>query len=184
MPIEVDLSEVLHNPGARHPLEVDVPCTPELELDCTAPVTGRVVFTNTGNLLVIQGRVETKLRTECPRCITPVVSRVEAEVDEEFTVEHDQVKGRADDEEGFVDPTLASLWEGGHLLNLTELMRQSIVLSQPPEPLCREDCRGLCPHCGTNLNEETCECEEPSDSPFAALASLLPGDKDRSTEDA
>ena len=47
------------------------------------------------------------------------------------------------------------------------------VLMVPLKPLCQEDCRGLCPICGANLNRETCSCQaEKSDSPFAALAKL------------
>ncbi len=176
MPSKVDLSELLHTPLMRVPLDVDVPCTPELEMDCVSPVRGRVVFTNTGNLLVIQGKVNVTLRTECPRCLTPVESHVDAIVDEEFTVAQDHVTGRAEDDDGFKDPTLQAMWEDGHMLNLTELLRQSLVLAVVIEPLCREDCQGLCPQCGANWNEASCDCETPVDSPFAVLAGLV---KDR-----
>lgn len=173
MPSRVDLSELLHTPGMRVPLDVDVPCTPELEMDCASPVKGRVVFTNTGNLLVIQGKVNVTVRSECPRCLQPVESRVDAVVDEEFTVEESRVTGRADDDEGFQDPSLGAMWESGFMLNLTELLRQSLVLSMVSEPLCREDCLGICPQCGANRNEASCDCEPPLDSPFAALAGLM-----------
>lgn len=176
MPEELDLSELLHNPGMRVPTDVDVPCTPELEVDCTSPVTGRLVFTNTGNVLVIQGEATVNMKSRCPRCLTEVQSQLVFEVDEEFTVEHDQVMGRADDEAGAPDPGLADLFTAGHLLDLTELLRQSIVLSEGTEPLCRDDCAGLCPQCGANRNEAPCDCAPPVDSPFAALAGLYEGE--------
>jgi uncharacterized protein len=48
-----------------------------------------------------------------------------------------------------------------------------LLLSLPTRPLCREDCRGLCPHCGINLNRESCGCrEERLDSRLAALRSI------------
>lgn len=175
MPTQLDLSEVLHTPGMRVPFDVDMACTPEMELDCASAVTGRLVFTNTINLLVVQGNIRASLRTECPRCLTTVVSHVEAEVDEEYTVEHGQVTGHAEDDDGVADPAVKALWTAGHLLNLSELARQSLVVASPSAPLCREECRGLCPHCGRNLNEEACDCEEAPESPFAALADLLPG---------
>lgn len=172
MPVQLDLSEILHTHGMRLPADVNVPCTPELELDCVKPVTGRLVFTNTGNLLVIQGNVSATLRTTCPRCLSDVVSTTEAPVDEEFTITDDEVTGRADDESGMADPATAALWQGGTVLNLTELVRQSVVLAVPLEPLCREDCKGLCPQCGANRNEKDCACEPSVESPFAALAGL------------
>lgn len=178
MPELLDLSEILHTPGMRLPFDVDLPATPELEVDCLAPVTGHLVFTNTRNLLVVQGEVTTVLRTSCPRCLTEVSTVTPVPVDDEFTISESSITGRADDEAGMADPATAALWQERHILNLTELARQSIVLETPMEPLCREDCKGLCPLCGVNRNEVDCQCESPKDSPFAALAGLYKQDAD------
>jgi len=60
------------------------------------------------------------------------------------------------------------------IFDLTELLRQSILLALPMRPLCSEECKGLCPHCGANLNEGPCGCPTDLDAnPFAALAKLL-----------
>ena len=48
----------------------------------------------------------------------------------------------------------------GKPLDLTDDVREDILLSLPLKFLCQEDCRGLCPHCGQNLNEGTCSCQE------------------------
>lgn len=178
MPVQLDLSELLHTPGMRVPCDVEVPCNSELELDCEGPVEGRITFTNTGNLLVVHGSVKVTLRTQCPRCLTEVVQPRAVPVDDEFTVLDNQVSARADDEEGLADPALIELWQDGHVLNLTELVRQSTVLEFPVEPLCRDDCRGLCPLCGCNRNETECECAAPPLSPFSALAGLYKPDAD------
>jgi uncharacterized protein len=64
----------------------------------------------------------------------------------------------------------------GPVVNLGGFFREVLALALPVQPLCREDCRGLCPRCGIDRNEETCACEEGARrSPFAALAALRPG---------
>jgi len=60
-------------------------------------------------------------------------------------------------------------------VDLTEEIRQCLLLELPMKPLCRTDCKGLCPQCGHNRNEGPCSCrtEEPED-PWEKLRSLLP----------
>lgn len=178
MPELVDLSEILHTPGMRQPLTVDIPASSELELECEGPVTGQLVFTNTGNLLVVQGELRALLRSLCPRCLADVTTSTQVPVDDEFEVVETAITGRADDDTGMADPATAALWQERHILNLTELARQSIVLATPIEPLCREDCKGLCPVCGASRNDTECNCEPPKNSPFAALSGLYKHDPD------
>lgn len=47
-----------------------------------------------------------------------------------------------------------------HLLDLTEALRQYTIVAVPMKPLCKADCAGICPTCGTNLNESTCDCDK------------------------
>jgi uncharacterized protein len=60
----------------------------------------------------------------------------------------------------------------GEKLDLEPLFREQFVLAIPFAPLCREDCKGLCPQCGTDLNSGTCKCEKPIDPRLAALKGL------------
>jgi uncharacterized protein len=71
---------------------------------------------------------------------------------------------------------LESGWFRGPEIELGGYLREVVALALPVQPLCREDCRGLCPRCGADRNRETCACEEtkPS-SPFAVLAALRGG---------
>jgi uncharacterized protein len=65
-------------------------------------------------------------------------------------------------------------------LDLTDEIRQCILLELPMKPLCRRDCAGLCPQCGKNLNEGPCTClpdEDQAEDPFAKLRGLLPPDR-------
>ena len=163
---------MLHTPGMRRTLDVHIPCTAELDLPCTQPVAGRLVLTSTGNVLVVQGELSISLKSVCPRCLADVFSDAAVPVDEEFAVDDCTITGRADDDSGMADPTVAALWQDRRLLNLTELVRQAIVLELPGEPLCREDCKGLCAQCGANLNDTQCDCRPATGSPFGALAAL------------
>ena len=59
-------------------------------------------------------------------------------------------------------------------LNVEELLRQAILVELPLQPLCSEDCKGLCPKCGNNFNEGLCSCQKDADeSPFIKLENLL-----------
>ena len=61
-----------------------------------------------------------------------------------------------------------------HILDLTEAVRQYILLATPMKPLCRKDCAGLCPTCGCNLNQVSCNCPpSPADSRWSELKKLL-----------
>ncbi len=61
-----------------------------------------------------------------------------------------------------------------HVLDLTEVTRQNILLAIPPSPVCRTKCAGLCPHCGKNWNEGPCDCKEENIDPrMQVLKQLL-----------
>ena len=60
----------------------------------------------------------------------------------------------------------------GERIDLEPLFREQFVLAVPYAPLCREDCKGLCPQCGIDRNTGTCTCEKPIDPRLAALKGL------------
>ncbi len=76
------------------------------------------------------------------------------------------------EEEEAVDSGEPLFVEG--IFDLTELIRQSVLVAVPIKTLCAEDCKGLCPHCAKNLNDGPCNCPPDQDTgPFAALGSLM-----------
>jgi uncharacterized protein len=61
-----------------------------------------------------------------------------------------------------------------HVLDLTEVVRQALFLAMPMNPICKDDCAGLCPQCGSNLNQEQCQCERDTVDPrLEVLRQLL-----------
>ena len=118
------------------------------------------------------GRLSTRLLLECGRCLEPF----ETAVDNPFELRYvPEPTALAEGEEREVtEDDLTTAFYKEDSLNLGELMHEQFVLALPMKPLCSESCKGLCVHCGTNLNIETCACApEWIDPRLAALKGLL-----------
>jgi DUF177 domain-containing protein len=118
----------------------------------------------------LAGEVSTTLETACARCLEPVVQ----DVDREFDLLYRPLGVDAGRSEISVTSAEAeiSYYQGESLL-LEDALREQVLLALPLRVICREDCKGLCPHCGKNLNLEPCSCAEPIEDPrWAALAAL------------
>ncbi len=119
--------------------------------------------------VIVNGRIAARVPQVCGRCLEPFPVRVTPEVATRFAPRprerHEEVELGAEDLE--VD------FYADDLLNLAELVETETTLALPMKPLCREDCRGLCPVCGGNRNLVACRCEvRPPDPRFAALKDL------------
>lgn len=126
-------------------------------------VFGQAHWVSSGEI-VARIRVQGELSQECRLCLEPVST----EVDEEMTlVFQPEVNGEPRDEE------MRSLPAGTTDLGLKEPIREEMILSQTLLVQCKSDCLGLCPGCGTNLNEEPCQCQgESADPRWDALRAL------------
>jgi uncharacterized protein len=93
--------------------------------------------------IVAVGRVEAPWVGECRRCLAELSGEVVADVEEVFV---------ADPEEGVTWPIERNQ------IDLEPMVRQAVVLELPLAPLCRDDCQGLCPLCGADLNQGACAC--------------------------
>ena len=176
--MKLDLESTAHTPGARWTDEFTLPLPPDAELDLAEPVHGTLTVTNTGRLLLVQGELIAKVRLECSRCTEPVIYTVTAPIEEEFSIRGPEGAPLEPVETIDVEEPEASAF-ADNLLDLTELVRQQILVSLPLRPLCRADCKGLCPECGKNLNEGPCGCPAaPEESPFSVLKSLLDKSQD------
>ena len=103
----------------------------------------------------LTGRLRMTLSLPCDRC----GHEVPLPVDDQFVyqVVAETNDGKADLE---VDDENAALWlVSGPTLDLTEMFRERVWLALPEKVLCAEDCRGLCAHCGADLNQEPCRCQ-------------------------
>ena len=115
----------------------------------------------------IQGHLETRLSAFCDRCLAPL----ELPVDRHFDVFYRPVESIARDEEIEVPKDeLGVGFYAGDGVELADVVTDQVILSVPITIVCRAECRGLCPVCGTDLNREECHCPPPrTESPFARL---------------
>ena len=133
-------------------------------------VTGTIVLTNTGAVLTAEGRLQTRATLECSRCTKEHCVALDIHVSEECILRDiDQPQAYQDTEVvGSPIPIL-----NGNEIDLSELVRELLNLHLPARSLCKPDCAGLCPHCGQNLNEGTCQCaDETVDARLAPLRGL------------
>jgi uncharacterized protein len=107
----------------------------------------------TGHRFLIEGTVRTDVSFECDRCVAPFTRQVTGTYRMRY-VQDPAETGDLDPAEVMVVP------EGVTVIDISDDVRQTAVLTIPLKVLCREDCRGLCPSCGTNLNEHQCECKD------------------------
>lgn len=179
--MKLDLSEIAANLGKRIKYEInEQPLTDTASgLVCVEPVTGSVTFANTGRTIDVRGKFRTAVELECARCLRSYKMPVELPIEEELPLEgspwaHEQAE---EDIEELPEDEKEPLFVD-NIFDLEEYLRQSILVSVPIKPLCEDACKGLCPRCGTNLNDGPCECPpDEGDTPFAALRSLVEEDE-------
>jgi uncharacterized protein len=152
---------------------IDDLATVSVEVPEGAEVDARVTLSSYPGGVMATGRVSAPWQGECRRCGGVVTGAVEAEVRERYVIEgagSEPGVGAADDDDAYV---LAD-----DILDLEPLARDAVLLELPLAPLCKEDCRGLCPQCGANLNLDTCSCAPPADPRWSALDALRVGEGD------
>jgi uncharacterized protein len=160
-----DVSLDLGQGWFEHWLEED----PGLEFS-QAAISGSVNLSKHGHDILVRGRLEGELALTCGRCLEPFTAPVESDFD---LLLAPAPTGERPEEEELSAQELDVDFYGGETVDLEAIIREQIILMVPLKPLCREDCQGLCPNCGANLNQESCSCQtDKSDSPFAQLAKL------------
>lgn len=122
-------------------------------------VRGQVALLRTDKGVLLTAILDTEVLLACARCLNPFKHRMTLNIKEEFFATVDINSGvplPPSDEPGtFTIDTR-------HTIDLSEAVRQYSLVALPLKPLCRQDCAGLCPSCGKNLNEGPCGCEKNS----------------------
>jgi len=151
--LRLDLAQLARAGSAQ--LEAAVPANDPLwddsEVTFSGPVEVRLRASYAGSgEVVVRGRLEADLRQECRRCLEPVAGRLETEVTMTFIP--GEFEGVEDDGEvRLFDP-------GSGEIDLREPVREEVLLAIDPYVVCSPECKGLCPGCGANLNEGSCDC--------------------------
>lgn len=142
------------------------------EFDLPQGVDFDVMLTNAGEGILATGLVKAHVVGTCDRCLDPAEFDIASEVDEYYLFEEPEVTADDEDEADY------ELVSADHTIDLAGAILTALVMDTPYVVLCREDCAGLCPVCGANLNHEDCGHaqmiaeERLKASPFAALKGL------------
>lgn len=159
-PIGISMTSDIH--------EEDVQLDNDLKL--VGPIDGQVRMRRINQGILVDGWVELTLDLTCTRCLKEFEQNLRVSLDERFNPTVDIVTGLPlpPIEEEDVFPI-----NDHHEIDLTEAIRQRIWLEVPMVTLCKEECAGLCPQCGKDLNEGPCGCEPEEDTRMSILKTLL-----------
>ena len=144
------------------------PVDERVSLTAPATVSGKVRLA--GNEVFVNGHVEARAQVECDRCLQPVETPVNAD----FALEY--ISGSEYESSEAAELTEAELSVSvfdGKAIDVDEIVKEQILLAVPTRMLCREDCKGICPECGTDRNTGDCSCATNDIDPrWAALKNL------------
>ena len=127
------------------------------EIEIKDPIGLELEIFNTRDSFVVEGKIQAELVLSCSRCLQKYSSKVKLDISE------DVLKSEMEDQEE---------------LYLDDIIKDNIILSLPMKPLCSENCKGICPECGQDLNEGECDCEiETVDPRLAKLKDFYDNDK-------
>ena len=171
---------------ANQPFEADLPrefldgvlrADPPTEFHAAGASHLRGAATKLGRKVLVQTRFRIPLTGQCKRCLKPIDLDESVELTRTYVPES-QAQGAAEhkggEAEGSFDPGLVDEdVYAGKEIDLTPALREQILLHIPSPPVCREDCLGLCPKCGSDLNEGDCGCDRAVMDPrWAALKGI------------
>jgi uncharacterized protein len=153
-PGESEAFDFRFSPSADNPLlAADVGC----DLLSSVHMTGSVTYG--GNEFLLSGQLSVEVEIPCSRCLNPVRQDLSLDFKEEFS----ELEYPGEDA----------------AMDLAEIASELWVTAVPMRVLCQEDCRGLCPICGRNLNEGECDCsKDEADPRLEALRGLISNDND------
>jgi len=112
-------------------------------------------LSKSGRMIHVKSRLEARVELPCARCVEPFSLGLNSEFGvvlkprPNFPLEEERELNREDLESAFYE---------GEEINLTSFVQDQVLLTLPQKAVCREECRGLCPRCGKNLNREVCQC--------------------------
>ena len=146
--LTVNAVELLRQPGTRRHIDVTIALTaldiddPRLEGDVAVDVTAESTLDD----IVVTGTLIVDWRDTCRRCLRLLSAPIVVDVEERYALPGESV-----------DPEAFPVEHGQ--LDLAPMVRENLLLGVPDAPLCRDDCPGLCPICGADLQSEPCTCD-------------------------
>lgn len=149
--IKLNVSEIKKRLVGKENFKFDV-LPKELEItDADIKIQGLIhivgIISIAGDVLLLDGRIKTKVRRTCSRCLKEFIGDVEVEVSERFFPANAE----------YIEEDAFSY--DSDVVDITEVLREGLIIAEPLQALCQEDCKGLCPVCGADKNVESCNCD-------------------------
>lgn len=148
--MRLDVSEIIREVGKHADYDIHEPPLVQEDLECMRPLRGKISFTNAGDALIVQGKIATSLALACSRCTEYFEYPVVIAVDEQFEIRTTGAGPRSRQTFSVVEedesPIAQTLFDG-HVMDLTEMLRQLLYLEEPTQPLPPCDKAGFCTHC-------------------------------------
>lgn len=146
----VDVSNIIKEQGASMDVKLNAQID-DLEsnshkIKFLKPVQVEGTITNLGKILLFEGNIKSIIKTVCDRCLKEFDYNFEININEKFARENSE-----DYDINLFD---------GYFIYLDQIIRENIILNLPIRFVCDEECKGLCPKCGVNKNENECDCDE------------------------
>lgn len=185
-PLVLDTRELGRRPGSQREVELTVPAPAELGIEVLRVPEGSPVQLDLRLEAVMEGVLLTGTATaglegECVRCLEPITDDVHANL-QELYVYPDQHDRAAEHDDRDLDDETSRLEDD--LIDLEPLLRDAVVLALPFQPLCQDDCPGLCTECGARLADDPDHGHAaPIDPRWAGLAALQQDEPDASSQD-
>jgi DUF177 domain-containing protein len=175
-PLVLDTRELGRRPGSQHQVTRTVPAPADLGIEVLRVPEGSPIELDLRLEAVMEGVLVTgsataELAGECARCLEPIEDEIDVRFQELFVYDDQDYSPGEDDEVSTLE---------GDLVDLEPLLRDAVVLALPFQPLCSDDCPGLCPECGARLKDDPDHAhEEPVDPRWAGLAALKQDQQDQ-----
>jgi uncharacterized protein len=172
--MHINVAQLLMAPvGSIQDVEVNNSFLPEPEAEFES-LSGSLQLMHTNNGIWAKAQINSLYRNTCSRCLHEFVRKTHFSIDEIFFSAVDVHTGmRLHPSDGADSFTI----DEAHTLDISEAIRQYTIMSLPMKPLCKKDCAGLCPVCGTDRTHQTCDCGTSYRNPQWSGLIDLPGSK-------
>jgi uncharacterized protein len=132
------------------------------------PIQVDLTAIKSGDEIIVQGRISTSVEMECSRCLEVFEMNMSPKIQFVIQLLDSSEPQLSNDDDFVIIPKTTGEYD------ISERIRESIILELPLKPLCSDSCRGLCPMCGVNLNETECDCTpDKTDERWDALKQLF-----------
>ena len=140
-------------------------------------ISGSIVYHfrlfRVSGMIEVQGHCATTVSLACSRCLEPFDLPIDIDFELTYAEQLPEIDDEFDDEIELTAEDIGIALLDGDEINLAEPLVEQLLLNLPFQPICKESCNGLCPHCGADLNQAKCNCNEPQfDTRFTDLQKL------------